>query len=103
MVISPLHTAAYHGHLRIVSLLLESSADVNVVNIEGETPFDWAEEEANVEIKALLREHGGQITVESTPGSGSRFTVELPALVPKPAAAFDPTETTESGGTDSDE
>ena len=56
----------------------------------------------------ILREHGGQITVESTAGAGSRFIVELPALVPKPTVATETTETTdmettESGGTDSDE
>jgi signal transduction histidine kinase len=51
----------------------------------------------------ILREHGGQITVESTPGSGSRFIVELPAIMPKPEVAFDPTETAEYEGTDSDE
>jgi signal transduction histidine kinase len=31
--------------------------------------------------RKILREHGGEIRVESTPGEGSRFVLELPAMV----------------------
>ncbi|MBC8353985.1 MAG: FHA domain-containing protein [Planctomycetes bacterium] len=33
----------------------------------------------------ILREHGGDIFVESTLGSGSRFILEIPAIIPDPS------------------
>jgi two-component system NtrC family sensor kinase len=35
----------------------------------------------------ILEEHNGRIRVESTPGEGSRFTMEFPAIVPTPSAS----------------
>lgn len=37
----------------------------------------------------ILREHGGDILVDSTLGSGSRFILELPAIIPDPANQSD--------------
>src|SRR5690606_35044816 len=33
--------------------------------------------------RAIIRAHGGEITVQSTPGEGTAFTVVLPALPPE--------------------
>jgi signal transduction histidine kinase len=38
----------------------------------------------------ILREHGGDVRVESTPDVGSRFSLEFPAIIPSPNAAGDP-------------
>jgi ankyrin repeat protein len=40
--IAPLHTAAYHGDLEMVQVLLECGVDVNAKNAYGHTPLDFA-------------------------------------------------------------
>ena len=35
----------------------------------------------------IVQEHGGRITVESAPGQGTRFTIELPAVLPSEATS----------------
>jgi two-component system NtrC family sensor kinase len=35
----------------------------------------------------IIREHGGDILVDSRPGEGARFTLEWPMIEPEPASA----------------
>jgi ankyrin repeat protein len=51
---TPLHSAAYHGHLSTVELLLHHGADANIKNQFGETAFDNARSD---EIKKLLKKY----------------------------------------------
>jgi two-component system CheB/CheR fusion protein len=36
-------------------------------------------------VREIVRAHGGEVTVDSTPGDGAEFTVHLPLLNPQPA------------------
>jgi ankyrin repeat protein len=55
--VTPLHTAAYNGHVDIVKLLLEHGADPTVRNKDGDTPLDVARAEviARLFIEEWLR------------------------------------------------
>ena len=59
MIFSALHSACYHGHLRVVQYLLEKGADINLVasvsdqnggseKREEQTPLMWAYEEGMI-------------------------------------------------------
>ena len=58
--ITPLHAAAVGGRKEIAELLIAEGADVNVKNIVGDTPLDWAIGLKRTEIADLLRKHGGK-------------------------------------------
>ena len=66
---SSLHWAAWCGHPDIVELILAARANVNVVNFDGETPLDCANNFSQDEIAALLRRHGGKTAAELKAGA----------------------------------
>ncbi len=53
---SPLRSAAWHGHPRVVRILLEHGADRTLRHPEsGKTALDYAQERGHTEVEALLR------------------------------------------------
>jgi len=74
---TPLHLAAYFGHMEEVQFLLSKSANPNVVSVNGRTPLDMAllellerhrdyskAVERKAQIANLLRKHGGKTGLE---------------------------------------
>jgi len=51
---TPLHSAAFTGHLEITELLLAYGADPNATDPKGHTPLGVARDRRNVEVAALL-------------------------------------------------
>jgi len=55
---TPLHNAAFEGHVDVVKILLERGADPNAKDNAGHTPLHWAAYRGHVEIVKLLLERG---------------------------------------------
>jgi hypothetical protein len=53
---TPLHDAAYNGHVEIVRLLLQNGAELNARSNEGSTPLHIAARHGNIDIFHLLVE-----------------------------------------------
>jgi hypothetical protein len=64
---TPLHWAAYNGHIEIVRLLLQNGADVNAKSNYGST-LHWAASHGNVDILHLLVENGADLEAQSNDG-----------------------------------
>ena len=56
---TPLHGAAWKGHIEVAELLITKGADVNATNKTGKTPLDWAIEQGHAGVATLIRNHGG--------------------------------------------
>ena len=63
---APLHEAAANGKLRIVKLLLEKGANVNVTNEGGETPLHYAAKHGYLEVMEILLENGADPAQKGT-------------------------------------
>lgn len=56
---SPLHLAAGHNNLEMVTLLLAKGADVNIKDSNGNTPLAWAREMNGTDVINELEKRGG--------------------------------------------
>ena len=56
---TPLHLAAWNNSLELAELLISSGAKVNVEDIGGSTPLDWADINGHRKMQELLIIHGG--------------------------------------------
>ena len=55
-----LHGAAKSGHEKVVKLLLDKGANVNMKNRDGQTALDVAQEKGHKEIVKILKAHGAK-------------------------------------------
>ena len=68
---TPLHAAASKGHKDIVQLIIAKAADVNAINIFGETPLHRASLSGYEEVIALLITNGADVNVQDINGTTS--------------------------------
>ena len=57
---NPLFSAVFNGHIEVAKYLLENGGLVNIKDINGDTPLDWAISKNNMELDLLLRKYGGK-------------------------------------------
>jgi hypothetical protein len=65
---TPLHKASYFGHDHVVEYLLDCGADVNVVDVEGDTPLHDACRLGHVACVKLLVRAGAKRDVKNKKG-----------------------------------
>jgi hypothetical protein len=65
---TPLHCAAYNGHVEIARLLLQNGAEVNAKDNHGHTPLQDAAFQGHVNILHLLVENGADLEAQDNDG-----------------------------------
>ena len=66
---TPLHDAAYNGHVEIANLLLQNGAELNARRDNGDTPLHDAADKGHVEITRLLLQNGAEVNSKSKWGN----------------------------------
>ncbi|KAI4887541.1 hypothetical protein NFI96_017122 [Prochilodus magdalenae] len=80
---TPLHRAAYGGHLSVVSALLDGGADLHARTVDGWTPLHSASRWGNVAVASCLLHRGASVNTMTT----GRLT-PLQLAAGNPAAAL---------------
>ncbi|XP_071855373.1 oxysterol-binding protein-related protein 1-like isoform X3 [Apostichopus japonicus] len=65
---TPLHLAAYFGHVEVASLLLQAGCDVNALNSSGESPLHRAAYTNRTEIVRVLLEFNADVHILNCEG-----------------------------------
>jgi len=66
--LTPLHRAAYSGHVDLAQFLVEHGADTTAQNKDGLTPLHWASSSGKVDLARFLVEHGADVTAQNKNG-----------------------------------
>ena len=64
---SPMHASASYGHVALLEYLLTNGADVNLRDLDGDTPLLICEDQASFE---MLERHGADINATNNEGGG---------------------------------
>ncbi|GFR27377.1 oxysterol-binding protein-related protein 1 [Trichonephila clavata] len=73
---TPLHHACYFGHEKIVDLLIQMNADVNVMNDTGDTPLHKAAYTSREELVLLLLSKNADVFIRNSEGQTARDICE---------------------------
>lgn len=65
---TPLHRAAYSGHIEVVAALLAAGSKVNPRTIDGWTPLHSACRWSRVTVASLLLQHGAELNAQTNGG-----------------------------------
>lgn len=65
---TPLHRAAYSGHVEVVRALLASGASVDPRTIDGWTPLHSACRWSHVAVASVLLQHGAELNAQTNGG-----------------------------------